>query len=88
MFNYKDFIEQIQEFVVQDDRHGWNGHNIDWNGFRANYGEEVLDFYGVEYDNSEDNTDSLLDGIGVPNDFWNEFINSEFPEEFKVYSEN
>ena len=69
MFNYKDFLEQIQEFVEQDDRHGWNGNNIDWDGFRNFYGDEVLSFYGIENNNSEDNKDELLDDIGVPNGF-------------------
>ena len=87
MFNYKDFLEQIQEFVEQDDRHGWNGNNIDWDGFRNLYGDEVLSFYGIENNNSEDNKDELLNDIGVPDGFWNEFIDLEFPEEFKMYSE-
>ncbi len=85
MFNYQDFLEQIREFVGQDDRHGWNGNNIDWSGFRATYGEEVLNFYGIEYGNSENDIDELLNNIEVPDGFWNEVTDSEFPEEFKMY---
>ncbi|KXT88340.1 hypothetical protein [Streptococcus oralis] len=85
MFNFENWKEIIADYVytnVGNDDFVY-GNYIDWDSFRTEHGEEVLDELGIDF--NTENIYEKLDEVGVPSDYEYEEGNPDFPESFRYW---
>ncbi|EFX95074.1 hypothetical protein MK407_08425 [Streptococcus sanguinis] len=83
MFNFNDWEEIVAEYVntnVGNDDFVY-GNFIDWDSFRREHGDEVLETLGIDF--NANNISEKLDEVGVPSDYEYEEGNPDFPDSFR-----
>ncbi|RSJ72840.1 MULTISPECIES: hypothetical protein [Streptococcus] len=85
MFDFNDWKEIVAEYVdtnVGNDDFVY-GNFIDWDRFRGEHGDEVLEALGIDFNTN--NISEKLDEVGVPSDYEYEEGNPDFPDSFRYW---
>lgn len=87
MFELNDWIDIVADYIetnVGKDDFVY-GNYIDWDSFRNDHGEEVLESLDIDF--NQENISEKLSVIGVPSDYEYEEGNTEFPDRFRYWQE-